>query len=144
MIHRNALRTVAAAAAGAVVILVALVPGPASAHQSRAAGNGNDLPAIHGYKTVWSDNFNGKAGASVDSRNWLFDLGQGYGCGSCPAHWGTDEIETMSSSTQNVALDGSGNLLITPVKQADGSWTSGRIETVSDAFAAPANGILRF
>jgi len=144
MIHRNALRTVAAAAAVAAVILVALVPGTASAHQSRVAATGNsDTPALKGYNTVWSDDFKGKAGASVDSRNWLFDLGQGYGCGSCPAHWGTDEIETMSSSTQNVSLDGSGNLLITPVKHADGSWTSGRIETVNDSFQAPG-GIVRF
>jgi beta-glucanase (GH16 family) len=144
MMHRKALRSVAAAAAVASVALVALVPGTASAHQSRAAGNGNGLPNIQGYKTVWSDNFNGRAGSPVDPRNWIYDLGQGYGCGSCPAHWGTDEIETMSSSTTNVSLDGQGDLLITPVRHADGSWTSGRIETASDGFAAPTNGILRF
>lgn len=35
----------------------------------------------------------------------------------------------MTSSTSNVALDGSGNLLITPRRDASGNWTSGRIET---------------
>ena len=35
--------------------------------------------------------------------------------------------------------DGSGHLNITPVKSGS-SWTSGRIETVADSFAAPAGG----
>jgi len=38
-----------------------------------------------------------------------------------------------------VSEDGSGHLNITPV-DSGGSWTSGRIETVADNFAAPAGG----
>jgi beta-glucanase (GH16 family) len=143
MIHRKMLRAAAAAVAVASVALVALVPGTASAHQARADRTSQDVPQYRGYNRVFTDDFTGKAGEGVDPRRWLYDLGQGYGCGSCPAHWGTDEIETMSSSRQNVALDGQGNLLITPIKHSDGSWTSGRIETQSDSFAAPVHGVLR-
>jgi Glycosyl hydrolases family 16 len=44
-----------------------------------------------------------------------------------------------SASTANVHQDGRGHLLITPVKSG-GGWTSGRIETVSARFVAPAGG----
>src|SRR5436309_262936 len=46
----------------------------------------------------------------------------------------------MTSSTQNVSLDGSGNLRITPVN--NGGWTSGRIETNRQDFQPPAGGKL--
>lgn len=49
----------------------------------------------------------------------------------------------MTSSTANVALDGSGNLKITPVRDASGNWTSGRIETTRTDFQPPAGGKLR-
>ncbi|EFH83783.1 coagulation factor 5/8 type domain protein [Ktedonobacter racemifer DSM 44963] len=45
----------------------------------------------------------------------------------------------MSSSTNNVSLDGSGHLNITALS-SNGSWTSGRIETKRSDFAAPAGG----
>lgn len=49
----------------------------------------------------------------------------------------------MTSSTNNVALDGNGNLLITPRRDASGNWTSGRIETTRTDFQPPAGGKLR-
>ena len=89
----------------------------------------------------WSDEFTGPAGAHVNPANWLYDTGTGYGCAGCPANWGTGEVETMSSSTANVALDGAGHLAITPIRDVSGNWTSGRIETQAD-FAAPVGGEL--
>src|SRR6202030_3027074 len=49
------------------------------------------------------------------------------------------EVESNTSSTANVSEDGSGHLNITAANSG-GSWTSGRIETTSDSFEAPAGG----
>ena len=62
-----------------------------------------------------------------------------YNGTGCAASWGTGEVERNTNSIANVSEDGSGHLSITPVNSG-GSWTSGRIETVADNFAAPAGG----
>jgi beta-glucanase (GH16 family) len=49
----------------------------------------------------------------------------------------------MTDSTQNVYQDGNGNLVIKPVRDASGHWTSGRVETQRTDFAAPAGGKVR-
>lgn len=49
----------------------------------------------------------------------------------------------MTSSTDNVSLDGSGNLRVTPRRDAAGNWTSGRVESVRSDFQPPAGGKLR-
>jgi beta-glucanase (GH16 family) len=90
---------------------------------------------------VFSDHFTGPAGSRVDSK-WTYDTGTHYNGTSCPAAWGTGEVETDTSSTANVHQNGHGHLLITPVKTGSG-WTSGRIETVSAKFAAPAGGEMK-
>ena len=77
---------------------------------------------------VWSEDFNGAAGTGVNTANWLYDTGTG---------WGTGEIENMTSSTANVQQDGSGHLKITAIRDASGNWTSGRIESQRADFAAP-------
>lgn len=94
-----------------------------------------------GWTQVFLDDFNGSAGTSVSTSNWQYDTGTSYPGG--PANWGTSEVETMTSSTSNVALDGSGNLKITPIRDAAGNWTSGRIETNRTDFQPPAGGKLR-
>jgi Carbohydrate binding module (family 6)/Glycosyl hydrolases family 16 len=76
----------------------------------------------------------------VDS-NWTYDTGTQYSGTGCSANWGTGEVETDTASTANVSEDGNGHLDITPVNSG-GAWTSGRIETVADDFAAPAGGEL--
>ncbi len=83
---------------------------------------------------VWSEDFNGGAGTGVDTSNWLYDTGTG---------WGTGEVETMSSSTANVQQDGNGHLNITALRDGNGNWTSGRLETQRTDFAAPAGGQLQ-
>ena len=90
-----------------------------------------------GWTLNFSDDFNGSAGSGVDG-NWRYTTGTSYPGG--PANFGTGEVETMTSSTQNVSLDGSGNLGITPVN--NGGWTSGRIETNRQDFQPPAGGKL--
>jgi beta-glucanase (GH16 family) len=93
------------------------------------------------WRTVFSDHFTGPAGSRVDSK-WTYDTGTHYRGTGCPAAWGTGEVEKMTSATANVRQDGHGHLLIRPVKTG-GGWTSGRIETVSAKFAAPAGGKMR-
>ncbi|KUO10197.1 glycoside hydrolase family 16 protein [Streptomyces sp. DSM 15324] len=94
-----------------------------------------------GWTQVFLDDFNGAAGTGVNTSNWQYSTGTSYPGG--PANWGTGEVETMTSSTRNVSLDGSGNLRITPVRDSAGNWTSGRIETVRTDFQPPSGGTLR-
>ncbi|MCE3031669.1 glycoside hydrolase family 16 protein [Streptomyces sp. CMSTAAHL-2] len=94
-----------------------------------------------GWSQVFLDDFDGAAGSSVNASNWQFDTGTSYPGGA--GNWGTGEVESMTSSTSNVSLDGSGDLLITPRRDASGNWTSGRIETTRTDFQPPAGGKLR-
>ncbi|MET7400947.1 carbohydrate-binding protein [Dactylosporangium sp. NPDC005572] len=122
---------------GTCVALGALMVGLAVNHTADAS----IPPTPSGWSLVWSDDFNGAAGTGVNTGNWLYDLGTSYPGGA--ANWGTGEIETMTNSTQNVYHDGAGNLAIRPIRAANGSWTSGRIETQRTDFQPPSGGKLR-
>jgi beta-glucanase (GH16 family) len=98
-------------------------------------------PPPSGWNTVFSDDFTGSAGSGLNTADWLYDLGTSYPGGA--ANWGTGEVETMTNSTQNVYQDGGGNLVIKPLRDGSGHWTSGRVETQRTDFAAPAGGKLR-
>jgi len=101
-----------------------------------------DAPAPPtGWTQVFLDDFDGTAGTGINTGNWQYATGTSYPGG--PANWGTGEIETMTNSTNNVSLDGSGNLRITPVRDSAGNWTSGRVETNRTDFQPPAGGKLR-
>ncbi|MFH9657809.1 glycoside hydrolase family 16 protein [Streptomyces sp. NPDC017248] len=124
---------------GSVVAALGLAAALATAAGAPADASAPAPPA--GWTQVFADDFNGAAGSAVDSANWRYDTGTSYPGGA--AGWGTGEVETMTSSTANVALDGNGNLLITPRRDASGHWTSGRIETNRTDFQPPAGGKLR-
>ncbi len=85
------------------------------------------------WKKIWSDSFHGPAGRGVNTRYWRYQTGYGI--------FGNGEVEVMTSSPQNVHLDGRGNLDITALYQGN-EWTSGRIQTRS-VFTPPAGGELR-
>jgi beta-glucanase (GH16 family) len=80
---------------------------------------------------VWTDTFNGPAGHGISTANWQYNTGHNV--------FGTGEVETATNSPANVRLDGNGNLEIIPLNQGS-SWTSARIQTARDDFAAPASG----
>ncbi|MFF4730128.1 glycoside hydrolase family 16 protein [Streptomyces mirabilis] len=120
----SALGLAAAAAAAATLPADAAAPTPPS-----------------GWSQVFLDDFDGAAGSGINSSNWQYTTGTSYPGG--PAGFGTGEVETMTSSTNNVSLDGAGNLRITPRRDAAGNWTSGRIETNRSDFQPPAGGKLR-
>src|SRR5256885_2194439 len=91
-----------------------------------------------GWNLSFSDDFTGAAGSGV-SGNWRYTTGTQYPSG--PAHFGTDEIETMTSSRDNIALDGNGNLRITALG-GGGHWNSGPGQTNREDFQPPAGGKL--
>jgi hypothetical protein len=123
----------------AVLSTIGLAAALATAASLPANASAPTPPA--GWSQVFLDDFNGTAGTGVNTANWQYDTGTSYPGG--PANWGTGEVETMTNSTTNVSLDGSGNLRITPVRNAAGQWTSGRIETTRTDFQPPAGGKLR-
>ncbi|MFC9769020.1 glycoside hydrolase family 16 protein [Rhodococcus jostii] len=89
---------------------------------------------------VFRDDFDGPSGTGVNRSDWFYDLGTSYPGG--PEQWGTGEIETMTDSPDNVYLDGQGHLAIRPLRDSEGNWTSGRIETTRSNFAAQPGGKL--
>jgi beta-glucanase (GH16 family) len=97
-----------------------------------------NTPSSQRWTNIWSDDFNGQAGAAVNTDNWTFDTGQGV--------FGTWEIETMTASRSNVYLDGRGDLdIVVRGHGAPGepgsAWTSGRIQT-KRLFTPPPGGEL--
>ena len=122
----------------AVVLITALAPAAALLATAGSASATTVPPPPSGWTTTFSDSFSSSAGSGVDS-SWTYDQGTQYSGTGCAANWGTGEVERNTNSTANVSEDGSGHLNITPVNSG-GSWTSGRIETVADNFAAPAGG----
>ena len=63
-------------------------------------------------KLLWSDEFNGKKGVLPSSKNWEYDLGNGYG-------WGNAELEYYTNKAANVSTDGKGKLVISANRIAD-------------------------
>ncbi|WP_369250497.1 glycoside hydrolase family 16 protein [Streptomyces sp. R41] len=123
----------------AVFSTIGLAAAAATAATLPANASAPTPPA--GWSQVFLDDFNGAAGSGVNTANWQYTTGTSYPGG--PANFGTGEVETMTSSTNNVSLDGAGNLRITPRRDASGNWTSGRVETVRTDFQPPAGGKLR-
>lgn len=72
------------------------------------------------WQLVWSDDFTGTAGAAPDNTKWSFDIGGGG--------WGNSELQTYTSNTNNIKLDGNGKLMITAISNASG-FTSARIKS---------------
>jgi beta-glucanase (GH16 family) len=78
---------------------------------------------------VWSDEFDGPAGAPPDSSKWGFDTGGGG--------WGNKELESYTARPSNASLDGAGHLTVTARAEkytgADGItryYTSARLQTL--------------
>jgi len=61
------------------------------------------------WRLVWSDEFQGAAGAPVDARKWKAEIGGGG--------WGNKEFEYYSDGTKNAHLDGHGSLVIKALQE---------------------------
>ncbi|WP_101783384.1 glycoside hydrolase family 16 protein [Nonomuraea indica] len=123
----------------ALAVALATALATTTALLTHAAGSASAAvpPTPSGWSLVWSDDFDGPAGSPPSSANWIVDTGHSYPGG--PANWGTGEIQNYTADPANLALDGAGNLRITPQRSASGAWTSARIETRRGDFK-PADG----
>jgi beta-glucanase (GH16 family) len=110
-------------------------PPPGSRPQARGRGHaahassrrrGRARSASTG-SLIWSDEFNGPAGASPDPTKWSVQTG-GDG-------WGNNELEYYTAQASNVALDGRGHLAITARREnytgggVTREYTSARLQT---------------
>lgn len=77
------------------------------------------------WQLTWSDEFDGEAGTLPDAAKWAFDLGTGSN------GWGNQELQNYTNRPSNISLDGSGNLVITALKEnyQSSQYTSARIKT---------------
>ena len=120
---------------GALLLALGLLPS-ANAQSSRAATEPK-------WALVWSDEFDGAAGRSVDAASWQIDSTDGCGRGNCG--WGNNEKEYYSGATENLTLDGHGHLMIVARRAAAGlscyygpcRYTSGKITTRGKVAAKP-------
>jgi beta-glucanase (GH16 family) len=120
-----------------IVILAAVL---ACSHNGGAP---EPTPALKQWTLVWSDEFDGAAGARVDAAKWQHDLGDGCAAGICG--WGNNEKETYTDSPDNVALNGQGQLAIVARVAPAGvqcyyggcRYTSGKINTRGIFYAEP-------
>jgi beta-glucanase (GH16 family) len=77
-------------------------------------------------RLAWSDEFDGPAGAPADPATWTHQLGDGSAHG-IPG-WGNGELQHYTNGTENAALDGAGNLVVTARRSGSG-YTSARLVT---------------
>lgn len=101
-----------------------------------------DTPVTE-WRLVWTDDFDGPAGARPDSARWRADLGDGCAQGICG--WGNGEKEYYSDASDNLRLTGTGQLAIiarvaTPGLTCSGApcrYTSAKITTRGLMNASP-------
>lgn len=98
----------------------------------------NNSSDVSEWTLVWKDDFDGPAGSLPSADEWLFDIGTSYPGG--PRGWGNREAQYYTDYPENVSVDGNGVLRITPIRDAEGNWTSARIETKRTDFKPPENG----
>lgn len=69
------------------------------------------------WELVWSDEFDAAAGTPPNPEYWSYEIGDGAALGK--AGWGNDELQYYTDSTDAVAHDGNGNLVITVAETGD-------------------------
>lgn len=92
---------------------------------------------------VWSDEFDGAAGARIDSTKWRYDIGDGCQDGNCG--WGNNEKEYYTNASENIALNGQGQLMIVARSAPSGltcyygpcRYTSAKVTTRGKVLVAP-------
>jgi beta-glucanase (GH16 family) len=79
-------------------------------------------PAAAARKLLFDDEFDGAAGALPSGSAWDPQTGAG---------WGTGQLQNYTARTQNVKVDGSGNLAVTARKESyqGSAYTSARLQT---------------
>lgn len=85
-----------------------------------SASEGSTVP--DGYRLAWSDEFDGAAGARANAATWTYQQG---------TDWGNQQLEYDTDRTENAALDGNGNLVITAKRESfrGSNYTSARLNS---------------
>ncbi|PHH91477.1 hypothetical protein CDD83_316 [Cordyceps sp. RAO-2017] len=79
---------------------------------------------------LFYDDFSDRRPGSLPSPSkWTLDLGTSYPGG--PERWGTGELQTYTNDEANIRITPRNTLKITPIRHANGTWTSSRIETTA-------------
>jgi beta-glucanase (GH16 family) len=92
---------------------------------------------------IWSDEFDGPAGARIDSSKWRYDTADG--CANRNCGWGNNEKEYYSDAPDNIALNGQGQVMIVARRAPSGltcyygpcRYTSAKITTSGKMEVAP-------
>ena len=98
---------------------------------------------------VWSDEFDGAAGASIDATKWSYQTADGCKEGICG--WGNNEKEYYTDASENISLNGHGQLVIVARTAPPGltcyygpcRYTSGKITTRDKMVAQPGRVVAR-
>ena len=100
-------------------------------------------PSPTTWTQVWSDEFDGVAGARIDSTKWSYDTTDGCSQENCG--WGNNEKEYYTDAPENIALNGRGQLMIVARRAPAGltcyygacRYRSGKITTRGKMLAVP-------
>ena len=95
------------------------------------------------WRLVWSDEFDGPAGARADTAKWGYQTGDGCSAGICG--WGNQEKEYYTDAADNSALSGEGQLVITGRRASENRscyygpcrYTSAKLTTKNKLHVAP-------
>jgi beta-glucanase (GH16 family) len=125
------------------VTAAVLALGSAAACGKPPSGPPAPTPTQPSWVLVWSDEFEGAAGTGIDGTKWVHDLGDGCQSGNCG--WGNQEKEYYTSSAENIARNGNGQLEIVGRVASAGltcyygpcRYTSAKITTRGKFHAAP-------
>lgn len=140
--HRRRPRRRTVALVSALTLTLAGVVGASVTTGMASATNATkSTKADDNWKSVFKDDFTGAKGTGLNKDDWLYDKGHGYPGGA--DNWGTGEIESMTDSTDNVYQDGDSHMVIKPIKDGSGNWTSGRVESKRTDFGAPKGGKMK-
>jgi Glycosyl hydrolases family 16 len=88
-----------------------------------AGGSGGSGGTLSGWTLAWSDEFDGAKGTAVDTSKWnMINKGDGFG---------NNELEFYTNRTDNAAMDGNGDLVITAKQESymGRNYTSARLES---------------
>ncbi|KAI1410520.1 glycoside hydrolase family 16 protein [Hypoxylon sp. FL1857] len=78
-----------------------------------------NAPGYSGWRNIWTETFSGAAGSTVNGNNWNIITGLKV----------NNEVQTYTTSNQNLQLSGGATVQIVPRKDSSGAWTSARIES---------------
>jgi beta-glucanase (GH16 family) len=122
----------------ALAALLLALPGPSHATGSAPPRAGVQFVSAAvrtedrgSWSLVWSDEFDGPAGAAPDSAKWAYDAGgDGWGNAELETYCAPDSSAPCDPAFPNAYRDGLGRLVIAARRDDAGRWTSARLKTI--------------